>query len=122
MAYVPARKYGMAAYHRRRGLGISCPGDPSCPGYVDPNLNAAILAGGGTCTCQPNGTCQENGNSCAYTPVTAATSTAAQALALQQQAAVDTSTLTGWLNVNSGLVTVAGIGLALLMFMGGRRR
>lgn len=27
-----------------RGMGLNCPGDPGCPGYVDPNVNAAIQA------------------------------------------------------------------------------
>jgi hypothetical protein len=51
-----------------RGLGLNCPGDPGCPGYVDPNaaaIQAALAsAASGACTCV-GGICQETGNSCA---------------------------------------------------------
>jgi hypothetical protein len=30
--------------YRYRGMGLNCPGDPGCPGYIDPNINAAIQA------------------------------------------------------------------------------
>jgi hypothetical protein len=39
--YVPAN--GMGAFRRkrlRRGLGLNCPGDPGCPGYVEPGSEA----------------------------------------------------------------------------------
>jgi hypothetical protein len=30
------------------GLGaLNCPGDPGCPGYIDPAINAAVLAASG---------------------------------------------------------------------------
>jgi hypothetical protein len=120
MAYVAARKYGMAAYHRRRGLGISCPGDPSCPGYVAPDANAAAqaaaiqaalaLAASGACTCQ-NGVCVETGNSC----VTPGLPIAAGAVAPAS------TTLTGWLNANTGIVTLLAAGFGLLLFVKGGR-
>jgi hypothetical protein len=118
--YVKSRNIGMAGY-RRRGLGLSCPGDPGCPGYVDPNVNAALLLGGSTCTCQPNGTCAENGNSCAA-PMTAAQSTAQQAAALALQNSVDPSTLTGFLNVNSTYLMLGAAAFLGLLFMRGGGR
>jgi hypothetical protein len=97
--YVPARKLGMSGY-RRRGLGLSCPGDPACPGYVDPYLNAAQQLDGTT----------GSGNSVAA-PMTAAQSLAQQQQALTLQAAQDPTTLTGWFNTYG---MMAGLGVAVL--------
>jgi hypothetical protein len=116
--YVKSRSIGMAGY-RRRGLGLSCPGDPACPNYVDPNVQAALLAAG-TCTCV-NGTCVESGNSCAGS-MTAAQSTAQQAAALALQNSVDPSTLTGFLNVNSTYLMLGAAAFLGLLFMRGGGR
>src|SRR5579864_899909 len=51
------------------GMRFDCPG-PGCGDgsgtWVTPDQNALALATSNACTCQPDGTCRENGNSCAY--------------------------------------------------------
>jgi hypothetical protein len=78
-----------------RGLGLNCPGDPGCPGYVEPgsmdyqtSLLQEILAN------------QAAGG--VTTPGTVAAST---------------GSLSAWLNTNATTVAlVAGVGVLLLMF------
>ena len=82
---------------RRRGFGdVSCPGDPSCPGYVAP----------GSTDWQNSMLSEILANQTAATAATAATAS--------------TSTLTSWMNANGTLLAVGAGALLLLAFMGKR--
>ena len=89
---------------RGRGLGLNCPGDPGCPGYVAPgsadyqtSLLQEILANQ-YATVDPYG---------ASVPVVAP--------------AAAPSTFTGWLNANSTTVLIgAAVFAGLALFMGRR--
>jgi hypothetical protein len=103
-----------------RGLGLSCPGDPGCPGYVAPVPDFVMPSMDcGTCV---NGICSQSGNSCAAGPMTPAQDAAAVALALKQQGAVDPSTLTGFLNTYSTWLILGGGALVGFMLLGKGRR
>lgn len=93
-------------------------------GLGDPSLNAA---GAGTCTCLPDGTCQETGNSCAYAGTGGAPMITCPAGSVPNQNILGmwscvptTSTAPGsqtfgqWLNANGLYV---GLGLAGLVFV-----
>jgi hypothetical protein len=114
------------------GLGaLNCPGDPGCPGYVDPAINEVLSQ---ACTCV-SGICQENGNSCSDVPLAGpigspayiAQQNALTAAALKLQNAAPFS-LTAWLNANSDMVMIGGAAAVGALFLsssggllGGRR-
>ena len=99
-------KMGLSGYMRTNsplpGLGMNCPGDPGCPGYVAPgssdyqtSLLQEILAN------------QVNFPDAVGVPVASASGSAS---------------LTQWLNQNATTVMIAGAGLfAVLLLTGGRR-
>lgn len=78
------------------GMGdvLNCPGDPACPGYVDPGTNAAIQAA----------------ISAAIAPV-------------PSPAAVATPPAGQWFSgVSNSTILIAGGILAVALFFGGKRR
>jgi hypothetical protein len=107
--------------YRLTGLGLNCPGDPGCPGYVAPVPDFDPNA----CTCV-NGTCVETGNSCAGSDAGPLGSPAyiaqqnvlIQAALKQQAAAGSTGSLMSWLNSNSmNMLLIGGAGLVGLIFL-----
>jgi hypothetical protein len=118
--------------YRLTGLGLNCPGDPGCYGYIPPKESFPVPSM--DCTCM-NGTCLESGNSCGSpdagpvgSPAYIAQQNALVAAALKQQAAAGTFSFTNWLNAHSDMMLIGGAGLVGLLFLsspggllGGRR-
>lgn len=89
-----------------QGMAVTCPGAPGCPGGSASDL-LYQMATSQDCTCQPDGTCRENGNSC----VPAGPNSPVAPKSTQLISGVSNSTL-----------LLIGAGVVGLVMLGGRRR
>lgn len=101
---------------RRRGFGdVSCPGDPSCPGYVAPTSTTSSFY-----VC-PNGATVGDASQCAA----AATGTPALTCptgSYPTSAGVCAAGFSAWLNANSTTAIIAAVGILafIVLAKGGR--